>query len=70
MHSSQIHAWKKTLIEAVGSLFARGQGARTLGEFIAGLRRAQYNTRDPNYDAELTRVLPSVQRFKRACGIE
>ena len=54
VHSSQIHTWKKTLIDGVGSLFARGQGARTMGEFIAGLRRAQYNTRDPNYDAELT----------------
>ena len=25
VHSSQIHAWKKTLIEGVGSLFARGK---------------------------------------------
>lgn len=25
VHSSQIHAWKKTLIEGVGSLFARGR---------------------------------------------
>jgi len=25
VHASQIHAWKKTLIEGVGSLFARGQ---------------------------------------------
>ena len=25
VHASQIHAWKKTLIEGVGSLFARGK---------------------------------------------
>ena len=25
VHSSQIHAWKKTLIEGVGSLFVRGK---------------------------------------------
>ncbi len=25
VHSSQIHAWKKVLIEGVGSLFARGK---------------------------------------------
>ena len=28
VHSSQIHAWKKTLIEGVGSLFARREGRR------------------------------------------
>ena len=24
VHASQIHAWKKTLLEGIGSLFARG----------------------------------------------
>jgi|SRR5271166_5782872 len=27
VHASQIHTWKKTLIEGVGSLFARGKVA-------------------------------------------
>src|SRR5258708_28824129 len=31
VHSSQIHAWKKTLIEGVGSLFARGTAAASDG---------------------------------------
>ena len=31
MHSSQIHAWKKTLIEGVGSLFARGKAGASDG---------------------------------------
>jgi transposase len=31
VHSSQIHAWKKTLIEGVGSLFARGKAAASDG---------------------------------------
>jgi len=26
VHASQIHAWKKTVIDGVGSLFARGKG--------------------------------------------
>ena len=26
VHASQIHAWKKTLLEGVGSLFVRGRG--------------------------------------------
>jgi len=25
VHASQIHAWKKTLLDGIGSLFARGQ---------------------------------------------
>jgi len=31
VHSSQIHAWKKTLIEGVGSLFARGKAGASEG---------------------------------------
>ena len=27
VHASQIHAWKKTVIDGVGSLFARGKGS-------------------------------------------
>ena len=30
VHASQIHAWKKTLTEGVGSLFARGPNASPL----------------------------------------
>lgn len=26
VHASQIHAWKKTVIDGVGSLFAKGRG--------------------------------------------
>jgi transposase len=26
VHASQIHAWKKTVIDGVGSLFAKGKG--------------------------------------------
>ena len=26
VHSSQIHAWKKTVLDGVGSLFAKGKG--------------------------------------------
>jgi transposase-like protein len=31
VHASQIHAWKKTLIEGVGSLFARGKTGASEG---------------------------------------
>ena len=31
VHASQIHAWKKTLIEGVGSLFARGRAGAPEG---------------------------------------
>jgi transposase len=31
VHASQIHAWKKTLIERVGTLFARGKGGVSEG---------------------------------------
>jgi hypothetical protein len=45
------------------------RGARTMEEFIAGLRSARYNTKDPNYDSELRRMLPTIQRLRSACGI-
>ena len=35
VHASQIHAWKKTVIDGVGSLFARGR---------RGLRRRRRRT--------------------------
>lgn len=38
VHASQIHAWKKTLIEGVGSLFARGKAEGSEG---AGADEAQ-----------------------------
>jgi transposase len=31
VHASQIHAWKNTLIEGVGSLFARGKAGASEG---------------------------------------
>ena len=31
VHASQIHAWRKTLIEGVGSLFARGKAGGSEG---------------------------------------
>ena len=31
VHASQIHGWKKTLIEGVGSLFARGKAGGSEG---------------------------------------
>ena len=31
VHSSQIHAWKKALIEGAGSLFARGKAGASEG---------------------------------------
>ena len=31
VHSSQIHAWKKTLVEGAGSLFARGKAGASEG---------------------------------------
>jgi transposase-like protein len=39
VHASQIHAWKKVLIEGVGSLFARGKAGASDG--VAADERAQ-----------------------------
>ena len=38
VHASQIHAWKKTLLAGVGSLFARGKGG---GSEVASAGEAQ-----------------------------
>jgi hypothetical protein len=46
------------------------RGARSMDEFIADLRRAHYNMRDPNYDSELRDTYAAVERYKRACGIQ
>src|SRR5579863_4791087 len=34
VHASQIHAWKKTLLEGTASLFARGHGGVTGGATV------------------------------------
>jgi transposase len=34
VHASQIHAWKKTLLEEVGSLFARGKARGSDGATV------------------------------------
>jgi flagellum-specific peptidoglycan hydrolase FlgJ len=46
------------------------QGARTMDEFVSGLRRLPYNTRDPDYDAKLRNAYSTLQRYRQACGIE
>lgn len=47
------------------------RGARTIDEFIARLRRAHYNTVDPNYDAKKLRdTYSALQRYRRACDNE
>jgi transposase-like protein len=38
VHASQIHAWKKTLLEGVGSLFGRGKAG---GHEVASVSEAQ-----------------------------
>jgi transposase len=35
VHASQIHAWKKTLVEGVGSLFVRGKAGGSDGTAAA-----------------------------------
>ena len=52
VHASQIHAWKKTVIDGVGSLFAKGKGGTSdtasadgrvvhIGQVAAELSRAR-----------------------------
>jgi transposase len=39
VHASQIHAWKKTVIDGIGSLFARGKAGATDGTTACPERR-------------------------------
>jgi transposase len=41
VHASQIHAWKKTLLEGIGSLFARGKAGACEGAAADEARLAQ-----------------------------
>src|SRR5205085_7669794 len=41
VHASQIHGWKKTLIEGVGSLFARGKAGGSEGAAADEAQRAR-----------------------------
>ena len=41
VHASQIHAWKKTLLEGVGSLFARGKAGVSEGPAADDARLAK-----------------------------
>ncbi len=36
VHASQIHAWKKTLLDGTTALFARGSGGATEAAAVAG----------------------------------
>jgi transposase len=40
VHASQIHAWKKTLLDGTAGLFAANKGARNGGEATAGAQMA------------------------------
>jgi len=41
VHSSQIHAWKKTVLDGAGSLFGRGQGGASDGAAADDARLAK-----------------------------
>jgi transposase len=42
VHASQIHAWKKTVIDGVGSLFAKGKGGASDNAIAEDARLAKY----------------------------
>ena len=41
VHASQIHAWKKTLLEGVGSLFGRGKAGGPEGPSVSEAQLAK-----------------------------
>jgi transposase-like protein len=41
VHASQIHAWKKTVTDGVGSLFAKGKGGASDGAIADDARLAK-----------------------------
>ena len=46
------------------------KGARTMDEFAEGLKKAKYNSVNPNYYTHLKNQLKTVVRYKNACGIQ
>jgi flagellum-specific peptidoglycan hydrolase FlgJ len=43
------------------------QGAKTMEAFISGLRRAKYNSIDPDYDTSLKKQYKSILKWKWIC---
>jgi hypothetical protein len=46
------------------------KGATTIDDFIAGLKKAHYNTINKKYYIELKDQLAAVIKYKKACGIQ
>jgi len=46
------------------------QGTTTIDDFIAGLKKSHYNTKNKKYYIELKDQLAAVLKYKKACGIQ
>lgn len=46
------------------------KGARTMDDFAAGLKKAKYNTANPDYYTHLKNQLKTVIKFKTVCGVK
>ncbi len=46
------------------------QGAQTLPDFVAGMKKEGYNSQNPKYYEDLASVINNIGKWRAACGIQ
>ncbi|NJO14519.1 MAG: glucosaminidase domain-containing protein [Thioploca sp.] len=45
------------------------KGTTTMDQFVEGLKKSEYNSVNPNYYTHLKNQLKTIEKYKKACGV-